>query len=112
MLEHSQLKSFDAHIVMADVGSKEHCMWLQGIRTYLAVNDSAVVAAKQQEAMVFQETWEYFADDQQLKALHPGDTRAALAPFLAHQVTSGLVHSYSSHTFMITEAGVWDSETH
>ena len=65
-------------------------MWLQGIRTYLAVNDSAVVAAKQQEATVFQETWEYFADDQQLKALHPGDSRAALAPFLAHQVTIGL----------------------
>lgn len=73
-------------------------MCLQGIRTYLAVNDSAMVAAKQQEATVFQETWEFFADDQQLKAEHPGDTRAALAPFLAHQVSCGLVHSYAFHT--------------
>ncbi len=61
---------------------------MQGIRTYLAVNDSTVVKAKQNEAEAFAETWEHFADDAQLKALHPGDSRAALAPFLAHQVPS------------------------
>ncbi|KAK9822059.1 hypothetical protein WJX74_004369 [Apatococcus lobatus] len=69
------------HMELVEAGRQ----WHKGIRTYLAVNDSSVVAAKQQEAPAFQETWELFADDQHLKALHPGDSRAALAPFLAHQ---------------------------
>ncbi|KAK9867583.1 hypothetical protein WJX84_007677 [Apatococcus fuscideae] len=69
------------HIELVEAGRQ----WHKGIRTFLAVNDSAVVDAKQKEAAVFKETWQFAADDAQLKALHPGDSRAALAPFQAHQ---------------------------
>lgn len=32
------------------------------------------------------EVWGYYPDDAPLKGLHPGDSRAALTPFLAHEV--------------------------
>ena len=74
------------HVVDKVVAGLDWACSMQGIRTFLAINDSKVVEAKQGEGAAFAETWQHFADDAQLKALHPGDSRAALAPFLAHQV--------------------------
>ena len=35
---------------------------------------------------VSHESWRYYPDDHPPRGLHPGDTRAALAPYLAHHV--------------------------
>ena len=58
---------------------------LQDIRTFVAVDETAL-AATHPNATDAREIWGYYPDDSPLKGLHAGDTRAALAPFLAHQV--------------------------
>lgn len=58
---------------------------LQDIRTFVAVDETAL-AATHPSATEAREIWGYYPDDSPLKGLHAGDTRAALAPFLAHQV--------------------------
>ena len=62
---------------------------LQGIRTLLAVN-STVVVEHEYGREVSHESWRYYPDDNPPRGLHPGDTRAALAPYLAHHVRGAL----------------------
>ena len=59
------------------------------MRTYVALSNESVAAAHAGTSGS-QEVWGYWPDDEPLKGLHPGDTRAALTPFLAHEV--GLSH--------------------
>lgn len=58
---------------------------LQDMRTYVALSNQTV-AAGHTAASGSQEVWGYWPDDEPMKGLHPGDTRAALTPFLAHEV--------------------------
>ena len=58
---------------------------LQDMRTYVALSNQTVAAAHAATSGS-QEVWGYWPDDEPLKGLHPGDTRAALTPFLAHEV--------------------------
>lgn len=60
---------------------------LQGIKTIVTVNDLELVKKYAAEAQGYNEVWLSFKDDQPpLRAKHPGDPRAALTPWLAHQV--------------------------
>ena len=52
----------------------------------MAVNDEALAQQQQGTGALFGETWVAFPDDVPLRAKHPGDTRAAFVPWLAHQV--------------------------
>lgn len=58
---------------------------VQEMRTYVALSNETVAAAHAGTSGS-QEVWGYWPDDEPLKGLHPGDTRAALTPFLAHEV--------------------------
>lgn len=58
---------------------------LQEVRAYVALNDSQLVANRLNDTDA-QEIWGYYPDDWPLKGLHAGDSRAALTPFLAHEV--------------------------
>ena len=58
---------------------------LQDIRTFVAMDDAAL-AATHPNMTDAREIWGHYPDDLPLKGLHAGDTRAALTPFLAHQV--------------------------
>ena len=51
----------------------------------MALNDTALAATHPNQTDA-REIWGYYPDDWPLKGLHAGDTRAALTPFLAHQV--------------------------
>lgn len=55
------------------------------MRTYVALGNETVAAAHAVTSES-QEVWGYWPDDNPLKGLHPGDSRAALTPFLAHEV--------------------------
>lgn len=72
----------DAHTVVAKAGRA----WRKGIRTVIATN-STPSHALVREGEVHGETWVYYPDDKPpLRALYPGDVRAAVVPFLAHKV--------------------------
>lgn len=58
---------------------------VQDMRTYVALSNQTVAEAHTATSGS-QEVWGYWPDDEPLKGLHPGDTRAALTPFLAHEV--------------------------
>lgn len=58
---------------------------LQDMRTYVALSNQTVATAHAATSES-QEVWGYWPDDEPVKGLHPGDTRAALTPFLAHEV--------------------------
>ena len=64
----------------------------QDIRTYVALNESSL-AETHPNVTDAREIWGYYPDDWPLKGLHAGDTRAALTPFLAHQVCNLLYPS-------------------
>lgn len=64
--------------------------WRKDLRTYVALANESV-AAQHTQNRSSQEVWGYYPDDKPLKGLHPGDTRAALAPFLAHEVSNAVV---------------------
>ena len=67
-------------------GSGLPAVCLQGIRTLVAVNDEALAQQQEGTGVMFGETWVAYPDDVPLRAKHPGDTRAAFVPWLAHQV--------------------------
>ena len=52
----------------------------------MAVNDEALAQQQKDTGAIFGETWVAYPDDVPLRAKHPGDTRAAFVPWLAHQV--------------------------
>ena len=52
----------------------------------MAVNDEALAQQQKDTGAIFGETWMAYPDDVPLRAKHPGDTRAAFVPWLAHQV--------------------------
>ena len=58
---------------------------LQEVRAFVALNDSQLVANRLNDTDA-QEVWGFYPDDWPLKGLHAGDSRAALTPFLAHEV--------------------------
>ena len=62
-----------------------HDSVLQDMRTYVALSNQSVAAAHGATSES-QEVWGYWPDDEPVKGLHPGDSRAALTPFLAHEV--------------------------
>ncbi len=46
--------------------------------------------------------WVYYPDDESLKGLHPGDSRAALTPFLAHEVCNiSLTHLLYIYSYLL-----------
>ena len=57
----------------------------------MAVNDEALAQQQKGTGAMFGETWVAYPDDVPLRAKHPGDTRAAFVPWLAHQVRISLV---------------------
>ena len=70
---------------------------MQDMRTYVALSNETVAAAHMGTSES-QEIWGYWPDDEPLKGLHPGDTRAALTPFLAHEVwASACEHRVCEH---------------
>ena len=59
--------------------------WRKELRTFVALaNDT--VASGYAHFEDSSEVWGYYPDDEPLKGLHPGDSRAALTPFMAHEV--------------------------
>ena len=56
----------------------------QGIRTVISTN-SQPTADVQAEGALNNETWVYYPDDTPARSFYKGDSRAALAPFLAHK---------------------------
>lgn len=72
----------DAHTTVAKAGRA----WRKGLRTIIATN-STPSHSMLREGTVHSETWVYYPDDKPpLRALYPGDVRAAVVPFLAHKV--------------------------
>lgn len=57
---------------------------MQGIRTLIATN-SDISDDIRAEALQHNETWIYYPDDIPPRSFYRGDSRAALAPFLAHK---------------------------
>ncbi len=72
---------------MSQLGSSAALCMLQDIKTFVALNESAL-AATHPNLSGSTEIWGYYPDDWPLKGLHAGDTRAALTPFLAHEVSN------------------------
>ena len=56
----------------------------QGIRTVISTN-SQPTKDVQAEGALNNETWVYYPDDSPARSFYKGDSRAALAPFLAHK---------------------------
>ena len=61
--------------------------WRKEMRTFVALANETVASgyAHFEDSSEF---WGYYPDDEPLKGLHPGDSRAALTPFMAHEVCS------------------------
>lgn len=59
--------------------------WRKNMRTLVAMANETV-ASEYAHFGDSSEVWGYYPDDAPLKGLHPGDSRAALTPFLAHEV--------------------------
>ncbi|KAL0040094.1 hypothetical protein WJX79_006208 [Trebouxia sp. C0005] len=62
--------------------------WRKDIRTLVALANETV-ASEYAHFGNSSEVWGYYPDDEPLKGLHPGDSRAALTPFLAHEAFEG-----------------------
>ena len=59
---------------------------LQGLKTFVGTNQSLTPSIKQNRWGLYQELWGYYPDDTPLHTLAlKGDSRAALAPFLAYR---------------------------
>ncbi len=61
------------------------------MRTFVALANETV-ASEYAHFGDSPEVWGYYPDDEPLKGLHPGDSRAALTPFLAHEVCNIPLH--------------------
>ena len=59
--------------------------WRKEMRTFVALANETV-ASGYAHFEDSSEVWGYYPDDEPLKGLHPGDSRAALTPFMAHEV--------------------------
>jgi len=70
--------------------------WRRDMRTFVALANETV-AAEHSKSSGSREVWGYYPDDNPLKGLHPGDTRAAIAPFMAHEVCDTARYSMSQH---------------
>ena len=58
---------------------------LQGLQTYLATSYKENATADMSYSAAANETWQHYPDDSPQRSWYPGDSRAALAPFLAFQ---------------------------
>ena len=77
---------------------------MQGVKTVVAVNDTELVNKYAAEAQGSNELWLSYRDDHiPLRAKHPGDPRAALTPWLAHQVA---IQCISVHMRSLVEAAL------
>ena len=72
-----------SHTAVPSAGSL-HCGVIQGIRTVISTNSQPTAAVKAEGAQN-NETWVYYPDDTPARSFYRGDSRAALAPFLAHK---------------------------
>ena len=84
---HRTLTNFVKVLEVLQLGSSAALCMLQDIKTFVALNESAL-AATHPNLSGSTEIWGYYPDDWPLKGLHAGDTRAALTPFLAHEVSN------------------------
>lgn len=57
--------------------------FFQGLQTYLATSYEENATASLLYDSELNETWKYYPDDNPQRSWYPGDSRAALAPFLA-----------------------------
>lgn len=72
----------DRHVVVA----KASRVWRKGImRTYIALNHPPT-EEQIADGKLHNETWGHYPDDNPRRSMYPGDSRAGLVPFLAHQV--------------------------
>ncbi|DBB16076.1 TPA: hypothetical protein ACH3X3_003441 [Trebouxia sp. C0006] len=62
--------------------------WRKEMRTFVALANETV-ASGYAHFEDSSEVWGYYPDDEPLKGLHPGDSRAALTPFMAHEAFEG-----------------------
>lgn len=58
--------------------------WRKGVRTVIA-NNFHPTEAMIEEGKLHNETWVYYPDDNPLRSMYGGDSRAALMPFIAHK---------------------------
>jgi len=65
--------------------------WRKDMRTFVALANETV-ASEYAHFGDSPEVWGYYPDDEPLKGLHPGDSRSALTPFLAHEVCNIPLH--------------------
>jgi hypothetical protein len=65
--------------------------WRKDMRTFVALANETV-ASEYAHFGDSPEVWGYYPDDEPLKGLHPGDSRAALTPFLAQEVCNIPLH--------------------
>ena len=79
--------NFVKALEVSQLGSSAAVFKSQDIKTFVALNESAL-AATHPNLTGSTEIWGYYPDDWPLKGLHAGDTRAALTPFLAHEVSN------------------------
>ena len=84
---HCILMTFVKVLGVSHFGSSAAVCMLQDIKSFVALNESAL-AATHPNLTGSTEIWGYYPDDWPLKGLHAGDTRAALTPFLAHEVSN------------------------
>ncbi|KAK9815274.1 hypothetical protein WJX72_000949 [[Myrmecia] bisecta] len=84
---HAQQRDFvvaiptnEAHSVIVAAGRS----WRQGIRAFIA-SDAELSDEQKAERRAFNETWCNYPNDEPLRSYYPGDSRAALVPFLAHR---------------------------
>ncbi|DBA95033.1 TPA: hypothetical protein ACH3X1_002549 [Trebouxia sp. C0004] len=76
----SAMPSDETHLPVVK-GSRS---WRKGIRTVISTNSQPTAAVKAEGAQN-NETWVYYPDDSPARSFYRGDSRAALAPFLAHK---------------------------
>ncbi len=75
--------------------------WRKNTRTFVALANETV-ASEYAHFGDSSEVWGYYPDDEPLKGLHPGDSRAALTPFLAHEVcTISLIHILNFYSYLL-----------
>ena len=59
---------------------------VHGMRTFIASNKVLTLKQQQEAAQLHNETWTWWPDDEPRRSMYQGDTRAAIVPFLAHEV--------------------------
>ena len=74
--------------------------WRKEMRTFVALANETVASgyAHFENSL---EVWGYYPDDEPLKGLHPGDSRAALTPFMAHEVCN-ISLTYILYSLLLT----------